>query len=236
VDIKLRNSNASSGVKPAVRPLLGPGGRQPGSLLSFVPAHIGSKAGPISKELSRTMADALGVAVLLADLDARGLSSIRSSEEHNLVDFRTWRSLVSQLDGLDVLDAPEIDPAQLRQLLEYTRESYAVICANLAYSRKPAAMEVMRASDAIFLVADSDPVSLAKASEKAEWMRSMGLADQCGLLLRKTPRGVNPNEAEECTGIPLCSLIDSAGQLEQLAVWLSAAHGSSRCREYALAV
>jgi hypothetical protein len=189
--------------------------------------------------LSRTLADALGVAALLADFDARGYSPQPAGEGQRKTERSTWRALISAVDGLDVLDAPEFDGEQLGDLLACIRDHYSVTCANLTHARETAALEVLRASDGIFLVANSDTASLYKAREKAEWLRAAGLGDRCGLLLARDPKGIGPREAEDVTGVPVCSLVDTAEQLGQLATWLAAAHqvgaGGRQC-EYPLAV
>ncbi len=52
-------------------------------------------------------------------------------------------------------------------------------------------------------------------------MRSMGLSERCGMLLEHTPHGVSASEAEDLTGTPVCSLIENADQIQQLATWLA---------------
>jgi hypothetical protein len=84
------------------------------------------------------------------------------------------------------------------------------------------ALETLRASECIFIVSQSDRASLEMAREKKEWLRSIDLADQCGLLLDRVPGGLTVDNAEEITGLPMCSLIDRGEYIERLAGWLAA--------------
>src|SRR5580700_3749556 len=43
----------------------------PGSIFSFVPAHGACRAGAVAQQLSRSLSEGLGIAVLLADFDRR---------------------------------------------------------------------------------------------------------------------------------------------------------------------
>ncbi len=225
----LRKSKTLLEANRAAGRLFQPGARVPGSILSFVPGHGGSKA--VAEDLSRILAEALGIAALLADFD--------SGEAPQRLDARTWGALVSEVDGLGVLGARQVHPRQVGQLLEYARDYYAVVCADLTHARESHALEVLRVSGGIFLVANSDHSSLQGVREKIAWLRSMDLDDRCGLLLARDPKGVSPREAEDLTGVPVCSLIDTGEQLAQLAMWLASANkagATGQVCEYALAV
>jgi hypothetical protein len=86
-------------------------------------------------------------------------------------------------------------------------------------------VEVMRVSDAIFLVADSSHASMEGVREKAEWLRSIGMNDRVGLLVRRSSGGPGAAEIEDITGLPVCSLIETDAQMAQFARWL-ASHSS----------
>lgn len=194
----------------------------PGSIFSFVPAHGGCRAGAVAQQLSRTLTEGLAPSVLLADFDRRAYSVWSATEPPRRLDGRTWGAFVSEVDHMQVLNAREVNPRRLSPLLEYAREHFAIVCADLTGARESHALEVLRASDAIFLVCGSDGASIEGAREKIEWLRSIDLADRCGILLERTPHGVNSAETEELTGIPVCSLVENAAQIENLARWLAA--------------
>ena len=194
--------------------------RKAGSILSFVPAHGDSRAGAVAEQLSRTLAEGLGVTVLLADFRLGGYPLWRPNQTPRRLDGHTWGAFVTERDGLEVLDAPEVHPRQLGPLLEYARQSYTIIAADLTDARAAQTLEVLRASDSIFMVSGSSRASLEAVQEKMVWLRSANFDDRCGLLLTREPGGVGPAEAEEITGLPVCSLVETQQQVVQLALWL----------------
>jgi len=219
-----------------------PAGRGPAAIFSFVPAHSGSRAAAVAGQISRLQRGALGTPVLLAKFDPCGCSS----QVARASDALAWDAIVSEVDGVDVLAANEVQPDQLQPVIEYARENYLVVCADLTSARESHAVEVLRASDGIFLVADSDSKSLEAARNKFALLRSLDLAERAGLLLARHPNGAGPVEAEDITGVPVCSLIDTEKQLEQLAAWLicgincepdrESREQRSKVRRYAIAV
>jgi hypothetical protein len=212
----------------------------PGSIFSFVPAHGACRAGAVAQQLSRTLTEGLGVAVLLADFDRRAYSVWSATEPPRRLDGRTWGAFASEVDGTQVLNAREVHPRQLPALLDYARSHYSVVCADLTGAQESHALNVLRASDGIFLVSGSDGASIEGVREKMDWLRSMGLSERCGMLLEHTPHGVSAAEAEDLTGTPVCSLIENAEQIQQLATWLASnTPAASECvfdaDEYAVA-
>lgn len=198
-----------------------PRDRQAGSILSFVPARGDSKAGAVAQQLSRTLAEGSGVSVLLADFHRTGYPLWRLNEAPRRLDGHTWGALVTEHEGLEILAATEVHPHHLGPLLEYARQSYQMIAADLTEARAAQTLEVLRASDAIFMVSDSSRVALEAVQEKLVWLRSINLDDRCALLLTREPGGVGPVEAEHITGLPVCSLVETSEQIVQLAHWLS---------------
>ena len=165
--------------------------RYAGSIFSFVPAHGGSRVGAVAEQLSRTLAEGPGAAVLLADLSKPAALPDRARRNHRFI-----------LADLSDLSAAE-------------------------------SAEVMRASDAIFLVSGSDRTSLEKVREKVEALHSMNVDERCALLLTMAPNGVSVAEAEEISGLPVCSLVDTEQQIAQLGKWLAA--NTSEPQQLALA-
>ena len=136
------------------------------------------------------------------------------------------------MDGIRVLNAREVDPRQLDPLVDYMRAHFDVVCADLTGAQEAHSTQVLRASDGIFLVTGSDHASLEAVGEKMDSLRALNLAGRCGLLLERTPHGRNSVEVEELTGVPVCSLVETAPQISRLAHWLA----SNTVSEYALAV
>jgi hypothetical protein len=82
-------------------------------------------------------------------------------------------------------------------------------------------VQILFASEGIFLVADSDTESLHAVRDRLDQLRRVNLDERCGLLLRDVPGGMSPQEAEDLTGVPFCSFIDTPAQVERLTTWLA---------------
>jgi len=194
----------------------------PGSIFSFLPAHGGSRVGAVAEQLSRTLAEGLGAAVLLAGFQTRGYPIWCQDDAPRRLDGRTWGAFVTERDGVDILDAPDVTARELAPLLAHSRATYSVTCVDLTDAASAQSVEALRASDAIFVVAGSDRASLEIARDKVAQLHSMNLHDRCSLLLQRKSDGLTAADAEEITGLPVCSLIDSDQQIAQLARWLAA--------------
>jgi Flp pilus assembly CpaE family ATPase len=198
-----------------------------GSVFSFLPANGASKAGAVAQQLSRTLTEGFGIAVLLASFDTRTRSKFSPPmETPRRLDGRSWTAFVSKFDGeadeIDVLDACDAHPRQLRPVLENVRGSYGIVCADLTGAKPAHVLETLRASDAIFLAGSCDPASLEALEEKIDWLRSVDLDRNCCLLLERSRNSREIEEVEELTGLPVCSLVENDRQVEQLAAWLAA--------------
>lgn len=207
-----------------------------GSIFSFVPADSASRAGSVAQQLSRTLTEGPGVAVLLADFDRKPYSVWSANEAPRRLDGRTWGAFTSEEDGggIQVLHAREVHPCHLGPLLDYAREHYTIVCADLTGAPEAHAVEVLRASAAIFVVGSAQPSSIEGVCEKASWLRRIDVADQSALLLDRVPHGLSRDEAEEITGLPLCGFVENDAHIRQLATWLMAS--AVECEEDVLAL
>ena len=195
-----------------------------GLVYAFVPAHGGSEASAVARELSRTLAEGHGLSVLLADFCARGFPVWGTAEAPQRLDRRTWGAFVRQEECYDTLEAREAHPARIAEVLDHGRSQYQIVCADLTEAKQTAALEVLRHSDSIFVVSGSDAASLEMVRVKAAWLRSLGLDENSGLLLHRTPGGARPDAVEEKTGLPVCAVVDCGEELARLAAWLSTSH------------
>src|SRR5665213_2032754 len=177
-----------------------------GPIYSFVPAHGGCRAGAVAEQLSRALSKVPGFSVLLAGFSAHEYSLWNPSDSPRRLDGHTWGAFVFDSQGLEVLDAREVYPRQLRKVLEYAQQKYRVVCADMSEAKESHSLETMQASECILIVSHSERASLEMAREKREWLQSIDLADQCGLLLDRVSGGVSSEEAEDITGLPMCSL------------------------------
>lgn len=205
-----------------------------GPIYSFVPARGGSRAGQVAEQLSRTLAEVPGFSVLLAGFAAREYSLWNPADSPRRLDGHTWGAFVFESHGLEVLDASEVYPRQLRRVLEYAQQKYRVVCADVSEAKDSHSLETLRASECIFIVSHSDRASLEMAREKKEWLQSIDLSDQCGLLLDRVPGGLTSEQAEDITGLPMCSLVDRSEFIQRLGGWIVAEESFSNQPSYAL--
>lgn len=204
-----------------------------GPIYSFVSAHGGSRAGVVAEQLSRTLSEVPGFSALLAGFAAREYSLWNPADSPRRLDGVTWGAFLFDSRGIEVLDAREVYPRQLKRVLEYAQQKYKIICADVTGAKEAHSLETLRSSECIFIVSHSDRASLEMAREKREWLQSIDLADQCGLLLDRVPGGLSVDMAEEITGLPMCSLVDRAEYIERLAGWLVAEEAYSAEPAYA---
>jgi hypothetical protein len=207
---------------------------QLGPIYSFMPARGGSRAGAVAEQLSRTLAEVPGFSVLLAGFAAREYSLWNPADSPRRLDGQTWGAFVFDSHGLEVLDAREVYPRQLKRVLDYAQQKYRVVCADISEAKESHSLETLRSSECIFIVSHSDRASLELAREKRDWLQSIDLADQCGLLLDRVPGGLTSEEAEEITGLPMCSLVDRGEFIERLGGWIVAEESFSNQPSYAL--
>jgi hypothetical protein len=204
-----------------------PGGSENSEASGFVyaimPAHGGSNADTVARQLSREFAESYRLSVLLADFCARGFPLWGATDAPHRLDGRTWGAFLrSHGEVFDTLEAREAHPRNILHLLDHARGRYQVTCADLSEAKESPAQEVLRHSNSIFLVTNSDPSSLELAKYRAAWLRSLGLEDRSGLLLNRVAAGVGGAEAEDRTGLPVCSVMHDRHELNRLAGWLAA--------------
>ena len=141
---------------------------------SFVPAHGACRAGAVAQQLSRTLTEGLGVAVLLADFDRRAYSVWSATEpprapgrpDLGRIRFRCRRHAGAQCSRGAT--------SQLTALLDYARAHFAIVCADLTGAQESHALSVLRASDGIFVVSGTDGARLKASAKKwngcARWV------------------------------------------------------------------
>ncbi len=192
-----------------------------GPIYSFVPAHGGSRAGAVAEQVCRALSEFPGFSVLLTGFAIQEYSLWNPADSPRRLDGQTWGAFVFDSRGLEVLDAGEVYPRQLPRILNHARLSYRTVCADLSHAKEFQSMETLLASECVFIVSQSDVASLRLARDKKEWLQSKGIGDQCGLLLERVPGGVSAEQAEEITGLPMCSLVDRQNYIERFAGWLA---------------
>jgi pilus assembly protein CpaE len=179
-------------------------------MYSFLPGKGGSGTSTLACHFSRALAAELAPAiqqgklsrVLLMDLDLTSGSSksffptsgytlgelIESGVQ---LDGTYWPRFVTRVDALDVIIGGRINPrrpllpAHLRPMLDYARDHYSVIFADLTGNWESFAMDVMRQSAGIFLVVQTDLLSLQLAQERLKLLERFDLSKRTMLLVNR---------------------------------------------------
>jgi hypothetical protein len=202
-----------------------------GQVYAIVPAHGGSNADKVARQLSRELSESYRLSVLLADFCTHGFPLWGAPEAPQRLDGRTWGAFLrSNGDVFDTLEAREAHPRNIRRLMDHARGRYHVACADISEAKESSALEVLRHCDSIFLVSMSDQSSIELARYQAAWLRSMDLEDRSALLLHRVAGGVSGAEAEDRTGLPVCAAVDDQKELRRLAEWLAAPHLPQRAK------
>lgn len=194
-----------------------------GQVYTIVPAHGGSNADLVARQLSRELSEGYRLSVLLADFCARGFPLWGTGLAPQRLDGHTWGAFVRKQEGaFDTLEAREAHPCNIHRLLDHARGRYQITCAELTEAKESSALEVLRHSDSIFLVTSSGQASIELAAYRAAWLRSLGLEDRSALLLNRVPGGVGAAEVEDRTELPVCATVDNRTEIRRFAGWLAA--------------
>ncbi len=204
-------------------------------MYAIVPAHGGSNADSVARQLSREISEAYRLSVLLADFCSHGFPLWNAAESPQRpaaprrppaprsIDGHTWGAFVTPGETFDTLEASEAHPHHLGRLLDYVRTCYHLTCADLSEAKESSALEVLRSSDSIFLIVNSDTQSIEQARYRAAWLRSMDLEERAAVLLNRVDGGgVDGAEAEDRVGLPVCATLGRSQDLRRLAEWLAA--------------
>lgn len=194
----------------------------PGSVYAIVPAHGGSNADSVAKNLSRELSESYRLSVLLADFCPHGFPVWNAAKAPQRLDRRAWGAFLTAGDAFDGLEASQVHPSHISRLLDRARARYDVVFADLSEARESTALEVLRSSDSIFLVANSDAQSIEQTRYRAAWLHSMDLDERAAILLDRVTGGVSGGEAEERTGLPVCAALNPSRGFQHIGEWLAA--------------
>jgi pilus assembly protein CpaE len=192
-------------------------------LYAFLPSKPGVGASTLALNASISLSRVPDCDSLLMDLDLssgvvrfllkleNGYSIMDASENANRMDETLWPQMITKFEKLDVLHAgplnPDvrIEPVQVRNLLEFARRHYRVICADLSGNLERYSFEVMNEAKRIFLVCTAEMSSLHLAREKFQYLRSKDLGDRVAVLMNRCQKrsqfGVD--EIEDMLGVPV---------------------------------
>ncbi len=192
-------------------------------VFSFLPSKAGVGTSTLAVSTSLAITQAPDTTGLLADFDLNSgivgfmlklenVYSIVDAAEHALhIDENLWPQLVTSVNGLDVLHAGKLHPefriegTQIRQLLDFARRNYKIICVDLSGNLEKYSIELMHESKRVFLVCTPEIPSLHLAREKYNYLKSLDLGDRVRVLLNRCQkRGVvTPTQVEGLLGLPV---------------------------------
>jgi pilus assembly protein CpaE len=190
---------------------------------SFLPSKAGVGTSTIALNAAVAASQLKGTKVFLSDFDLNsGMirfmlklqnhhSVIDAAERSVDIDENFWPQLVTGIGSLDVLHAGTLNPnfrmeaAQVRNLLDFARRNYKVICADLSGNLEKYSIELMHESKKIFLVCTPEIPSLHLAREKFHYLRTLDLGDRVSVLLNRCQKRplISPSQVEELLGLPV---------------------------------
>lgn len=192
-------------------------------VVSFLPAKPGVGATTIVSTAAVFLSQMPDQRALLLDCDlSSGMTRFLFQLENNYsmldaaqrsyqLDDNIWPQLVSSIGNLDIIHAGrlnpdvQLDPAQLRHLLDFARRTYRTVLLDLSGHLEKFALEAIHESKWIFLVVTPELPALHQAREKLHYLRTLELGDRVKVLLNRCQRRtvVSPAQIEELLGQPL---------------------------------
>jgi pilus assembly protein CpaE len=192
-------------------------------VFSFLPSKAGVGTSTLALNISASMARRPSTRVLLSDFDLnsgmmrfllnlRNEYSVVDAVEHSLeIDENLWPQLVTTMDQLDVLHAGRVNPnlriegTQIRNLVEFMRRNYDVLCFDLSGNLEKYSMELMQESKRILLVVTPEIPSLHLAREKLHFLRGFDLESRVSVVLNRCLKKplFTKAQVEELLGLPV---------------------------------
>jgi pilus assembly protein CpaE len=196
-------------------------------IFTFLPSKAGVGTSTIALNVSAALARLPDTRVLLADFDLNsGMQrfmlkltnefSVADALEHaSEMDENLWPSLVTGVEGMDVLHAGrvnpnlQIEPAQIRSLVAFARRHYQALCFDLSGNLQKYSVELMQESKRILLVCTPEIPSLHLAREKLAFLKQLDLDHRVSVVLtRAHKKGLfTQAQVEDLVGVPVIRVI-----------------------------
>ncbi len=193
-----------------------------GQILSFLPAKAGCGTSTVVAHAAALAGEILNRRILLADLDlACGIQGFLHKlsdsstltevmEQSDRMDDALWQRMVGHSGMLDVLrvdnQAPKrpVDPRAIQRLFDFAESRYPLVFTDLSGNWERWAIDTLRRSSAVFLVATTDLASLHLARRNLQTIDHLNLRDRVRLVLNRCiGSGDIGNKAiEEMVGLP----------------------------------
>lgn len=192
-------------------------------IFTFLPSKAGVGTSTIAANVSAALARRPNLRVLLADFDlSSGMLrfmlklqnefSVTNAVEHSSdMDENLWPSLVTAVEGVDVLHAGRINPhlrieaKQIQNLVAFMRRNYGALCFDLSGNLEKYSLELMQESKRILVVCTPEVPSLYLAREKLAFLKQIDLEHRASVVLtRLQKRGaLSEEKVEDLVGAPV---------------------------------
>ena len=192
-------------------------------LYSFLPSKAGVGTSTIALNTAVALSKIEKTRTFLGDFDLssgmvrfmlkldNSYSVIDAAERSDDIDEQFWPQLITSMGTLDILHAGKlnpnfrVEPGQMRNLLNFVRRNYRVICADLSGNLERYSTELMHESKRIFLVCTPEIPSLHLAREKYQYLQSVDLGDRVSILLNRCQKRpvISAAQIESLLGLPI---------------------------------
>ena len=192
-------------------------------LYSFLPSKAGVGTSTIALNTAVALSKIDKTPTFLGDFDLssgmvrfmlkldNSYSVIDAAERSDDIDEKFWPQLITSQGSLDILHAGKlnpnfrVEPGQMRNLLNFARRNYRVICADLSGNLERYSIELMHESKRIFLVCTPEIPSLHLAREKFQYLQSLELGDRVSVLLNRCQKRalISASQIESLLGLPI---------------------------------
>jgi pilus assembly protein CpaE len=192
-------------------------------IFTFLPSKAGAGTSTIAANVGAALSRRPNARVLLADFDLssgmlrfmlklRNEFSVTDAVAHAMdMDEDLWAPLVTNVEGMDVLHAGQInpnlrlEPKHIRNLVGFMRRYYGVLCFDLSGNLEKYSLELMSESKHILLVCTPETASLHLAREKLAFLRHMDLAHRVSVVLTRLHKktALSEREVEDLVGVPV---------------------------------
>jgi len=196
-------------------------------IFSFLPSKPGVGTTTLALNVSAALSRNPSQQVVLSDFDlscgmlrfllklTNDYSVSDAIEYATRVDEDLWPQFVNEVGRLHVLHAGRlnpnlrIDPGHIRNLVEFMRRNYDVLCFDLSGNLERYSIELMQESKRILLVCTPEIASLHLAREKMAYLRGLDLIERVSVVLNRVSKKplFTREQVEEVLGVPVVRTI-----------------------------
>ena len=192
-------------------------------IFAFLPSKAGAGTSTIALNVSGAMSRKADTRVMLSDFDLNSgmmrfmlklqneYSVTDAVENAQRLDENLWPSLVTTIQGLDVLHAGRVNPslridgAHIRAMIDFMRRNYQVLCFDLSGNLERYSIEIMQECKRVLLVCTPEIPSLHLAREKMTYLKHFELDGRVSVVLNRHQRKAvfSKEQVEEILGVPV---------------------------------